>query len=378
MPAVPPVPPDLRTRFQKWDARGRPPQRPFEWKMENWRRYLGDNGVLSALANPIDRPAVTAWFRQIHDPNSALDAYIASYLWGYANTGFGPYRAARVIRLNTDPENGKDFGADCTPSPASPWNRAGWLHSSTSWTSAQAAGDSSSTGPGLRHQVHQLRHQSLPCRANHDDHGQHRRRMVCEALQGNRSPPAELAQRRQLPELHRLHRQVGGGSRHRTRAGRAAHLPRMTTHASGGVKRPVPPARRHPRAAALAISSISASNSWRRTSSAGRGTPACSARLPCAYRSLPVNDCVQHPSGGNDERVLGMVGLRQHGFLGHDAWPRVRRGPCRRHAGCAEVGRGRVQSLQRQPTRFEKFEGSLSTWLRASTGTAMYWPPPPA
>lgn len=71
--------------------------------------YLGDYGVLDALANPIDRAAVTEWFMRIHDPVYALDAYVASYLWGYARAEFGPYRAARVMRLNTDAENGKDF-----------------------------------------------------------------------------------------------------------------------------------------------------------------------------------------------------------------------------------------------------------------------------
>ncbi|GAB2707557.1 8-oxoguanine DNA glycosylase OGG fold protein [Arthrobacter bambusae] len=106
---VPPVPPNLRTRFQNWDAKGRQPQQSFKWKKENWRRYLGSYVVLDDLANPIDRAAVTEWFKRIHDPASALDAYIASYLWGYARVGFGPYRAARVIRLNTDPENEKDF-----------------------------------------------------------------------------------------------------------------------------------------------------------------------------------------------------------------------------------------------------------------------------
>lgn len=55
------------------------------------------------LPNPIDRVGVLESFKLIHDPATTLDAYIASYLWGYARTGFGPYRAERVIRLNTDP-----------------------------------------------------------------------------------------------------------------------------------------------------------------------------------------------------------------------------------------------------------------------------------
>lgn len=50
-------------------------------------------------------------FRLVSDRESALDAYIASYVWGYAQANFGPYRAERVIRLNTL-ENGTNFAAD--------------------------------------------------------------------------------------------------------------------------------------------------------------------------------------------------------------------------------------------------------------------------
>jgi hypothetical protein len=85
---------------------------PFGWKKGNWQKYLGSRSILEKLPNPIDRGGVLESFKLIHDPDSALDAYIASYLWGYAGTGFGPYRAERVIRLNTDPENGKRFAAE--------------------------------------------------------------------------------------------------------------------------------------------------------------------------------------------------------------------------------------------------------------------------
>lgn len=112
---MPAVPVNLMSRFQKWDAKGRPPQRAFEWQKKNWQKYLGNNSILETLPNPIDRAGVVETFKLVRDPDSALDAYIAGYLWGYAKANFGPYRAERVIRLNTDPENGKDFAAElCT------------------------------------------------------------------------------------------------------------------------------------------------------------------------------------------------------------------------------------------------------------------------
>jgi hypothetical protein len=109
---MPAVPDDLRRRFQRWDAEGRPPQEGFQWIKENWRRYFRSHSILEALPNPIDRAGVLEPFQRVHDRDSALDAYIASYLWGYAQANFGPYRAQRVIRLNTDKENGKDFAAE--------------------------------------------------------------------------------------------------------------------------------------------------------------------------------------------------------------------------------------------------------------------------
>lgn len=109
---MPALPDDLQRRFQKWEADGRPSQVPFEWKKKSWAKYLGDYSVLEALPNPLDREGVLETFKLIGDPNSALDAYIASYVWGYAGTGFGPYRAARVMRANTDREKHRDFAAE--------------------------------------------------------------------------------------------------------------------------------------------------------------------------------------------------------------------------------------------------------------------------
>jgi hypothetical protein len=106
---MPAVPDDLRRRFQKWDTNGQPPQEAFEWEKRNWQKYLGHSSNLEALPNPIDRAGVLETFKLVHDPDSALDAYIASYLWGYAKAGFGPFRAERVIRLNTDPKKGMHF-----------------------------------------------------------------------------------------------------------------------------------------------------------------------------------------------------------------------------------------------------------------------------
>jgi hypothetical protein len=110
--SMPAVPDDLRRRSQKWDAKGRSAQEAFEWKMRNWQKYLGDNTVLETLPNPIHRGAVLAMFKLVHDPDTVLDARIASYPWGYAKAGFGPCRAERVMRQNTELENGRHFAVE--------------------------------------------------------------------------------------------------------------------------------------------------------------------------------------------------------------------------------------------------------------------------
>lgn len=109
---MPDVPVNLRMRFERWDAEGRPPQKAFTWEKPSWQKYLSGRSILETLPNPIDRAGVLVPFQFVHDQDSALDAYIASYVWGYAQANFGPYRAERVIRLNTDLENGKNFAAD--------------------------------------------------------------------------------------------------------------------------------------------------------------------------------------------------------------------------------------------------------------------------
>lgn len=112
MTAIEELPFDLRRRFDAWHAGGREPQERFDWKPKTWGKYLGSYEMLGALENPLGRAEVTGWFERIHSPASALDAYLASYVWGYAHAGFGPYRAARVPATNTDPETDRDFGRE--------------------------------------------------------------------------------------------------------------------------------------------------------------------------------------------------------------------------------------------------------------------------
>ncbi|MEH0110513.1 hypothetical protein V6N00_12455 [Tersicoccus sp. MR15.9] len=104
------VPPDLRERFEAWDAKGRPPQPAFGWDRQRWVRTLPDQPMLATLADPIDRAVVTGYFEDIDTKQDALDAFLATYVWGWANAGYNASRAARILRLNTG--DGRDFAAD--------------------------------------------------------------------------------------------------------------------------------------------------------------------------------------------------------------------------------------------------------------------------
>ncbi|MFC0455459.1 hypothetical protein ACFFGR_02695 [Arthrobacter liuii] len=98
------------------ECRGPAVEGPFEWKKKSWAKYLGDYSVLESLPNRIGRAGVLDSFKLIRDPNSALDAYIASYVWGYAGTGFGPYRAERVIRVTRTRQTASTSTPSCSRS----------------------------------------------------------------------------------------------------------------------------------------------------------------------------------------------------------------------------------------------------------------------
>ena len=124
------LPESLKTEFSRWASYGARPQQEFTWRPRSWRhgfekRSLDLPGVdlLSAVetiaeaaggssedrAASIDREIV----KSLHAPEvlrpggdsqaqAVVTAFIASMIWGYGTTGYGPYRTARV--LGTDPD----------------------------------------------------------------------------------------------------------------------------------------------------------------------------------------------------------------------------------------------------------------------------------
>jgi hypothetical protein len=128
--------------------------------------------------------------------DSAASNFTASYLWGYAGTGFGPYRAARVIRFNTDPEQGKDFSAELhrlAQIAITDGGNAAFEHIVNRRRSDRRF--FVWWGPPLP-PIHQLRHRGVRSGGHHLDHGQRRRGMVSEALQGGQPFLAQLEERR--------------------------------------------------------------------------------------------------------------------------------------------------------------------------------------
>ena len=124
------TPPDaLRATYDRWREAGYLPQPSFAWRPESWRKRLQSTDILKAeftltdciqtiverTAQPEDgsRPQIDRELvRSLHSPETlvvdgtydeqaVVTAFLASMIWGYGTTGYGPYRTARV--LTSDP-----------------------------------------------------------------------------------------------------------------------------------------------------------------------------------------------------------------------------------------------------------------------------------
>lgn len=123
------LPESLKTEFSRWASHGARPQQEFTWRPRSWKDGFGKRALdlpgvnlLEAVESiakaagsftedrsaTIDREMV----KNLHDPEvlhpngstepqAVVTAFIASMIWGYGTTGYGPYRTARV--LGTDP-----------------------------------------------------------------------------------------------------------------------------------------------------------------------------------------------------------------------------------------------------------------------------------
>src|SRR5699024_4239650 len=118
----------LRATYDSWAETGYPTQPSFAWRPESWRKRLQGTDIPKAeftltdciqtiverTARPedgsrprIDRKHVTTLHSPetlvvdgTYDEQAVVTAFLASMIWGYGTTGYGPYRTARVLTSN--------------------------------------------------------------------------------------------------------------------------------------------------------------------------------------------------------------------------------------------------------------------------------------
>ena len=113
------TPPDaLRATYDRWREAGYLPQPSFAWRPESWRKRLQSTDIPNAeftltdciqtivkrTAQPEDgsRPRIDRKLvRSLHSPETlvvdgtydeqaVVTAFLASMIWGYGTTGYGP------------------------------------------------------------------------------------------------------------------------------------------------------------------------------------------------------------------------------------------------------------------------------------------------
>jgi hypothetical protein len=89
----------LRIVVQEWVNSGSSHQPGIKWPREPWRAWLnGFDALLTTLPERLDRAAVHRLGHTAHtDPDAALQAFVATMVWGYGNVGYGPWRTSRML-----------------------------------------------------------------------------------------------------------------------------------------------------------------------------------------------------------------------------------------------------------------------------------------
>lgn len=81
-------------------------QQAFSYPRESWNRWLGHldglRPVIEKLPDSLDRPTVTSLVGQ-YAPTEPVAAFVPAMIWGHGNSGYGPFRVARVLTQSKTP-----------------------------------------------------------------------------------------------------------------------------------------------------------------------------------------------------------------------------------------------------------------------------------
>ncbi|MEU7906333.1 hypothetical protein [Actinoplanes sp. NPDC049118] len=100
---VPEIPNQLRAAFVRWDNGSRQRQQAMAWNRPAWQATFPEHhNLLATLPDRLDRTIVAQWGAGAADSEAqAVQAFVVTMAWGYGPAGYGPSRAARVLRENT-------------------------------------------------------------------------------------------------------------------------------------------------------------------------------------------------------------------------------------------------------------------------------------
>ena len=94
----------------KWKTDKTPAQEPIDWNRERWEapdsRYpkiASHKTFIKGLPNPIGREDVRGYGADASRSTAkAVEAFVASMVWGFGGTGYGVYRTNRILTVNPD------------------------------------------------------------------------------------------------------------------------------------------------------------------------------------------------------------------------------------------------------------------------------------
>jgi hypothetical protein len=94
----------------EWKTEKKPEQKRISWNRERWQaldpRYpkiASHKTFIAGLPNRIGREDVRGYAAgAAKSPDRAVEAFIASMVWGFGSTGYGVYRTNRILTVNPD------------------------------------------------------------------------------------------------------------------------------------------------------------------------------------------------------------------------------------------------------------------------------------
>ena len=94
----------LRAVVEAWIASGRPAQPPSRWDRSPWVAMLREHErYIARLPDELDRPTVRELAaRGAESDKRAVEAYLASMIWGFGKVPLGPFRTHRILDQGPD------------------------------------------------------------------------------------------------------------------------------------------------------------------------------------------------------------------------------------------------------------------------------------